>query len=151
MAQYIKNACHPSLTTWPWTSEPTWKKSQEHLQTPFLMAYWKQPPDQSQGMAKNYYHGHMVHLFMHACIKYLRVSASLDPVVHACNPSTQAEGGGLQKVPGQPGLHSEFQASLDCVLRPCLTKSQEWQPGAQTCSPSYLGSQGRAPAMSRSS
>jgi hypothetical protein len=42
----------------------------------------------------------------------------------ASNPSTQeAEAGGLW-VKGQPGLHSEFEASQCYIARPCLKKKK---------------------------
>lgn len=42
-------------------------------------------------------------------------------VVHNCNLSTQeAETGGLQQVQYKPGLHNEFEASLEYIVRPFL-------------------------------
>lgn len=41
--------------------------------------------------------------------------------MQTCNPSIlEAEEGGLLNVSGHPGLHSEFTASLDYMVRFCL-------------------------------
>lgn len=50
-------------------------------------------------------------------------SGGLGMVAHVCHPSTwEAEVGESLQVQGQPGLHSEFKASLTYIKRPCLTK-----------------------------
>ena len=42
-------------------------------------------------------------------------------VGHTFNPSPwEAEAGGSLRVRAQPGLQSEFQASLDYIVKPCL-------------------------------
>lgn len=42
-------------------------------------------------------------------------------VVHGCNSCTwEAEAGGLPSVQGQSGLYSEFQATWDYSVKPCL-------------------------------
>ena len=49
-------------------------------------------------------------------------------VTHACNPSTrEAEAGGSVRVRDQPGLQSEFKASLSCIGRRCLKKTKKKQ------------------------
>lgn len=48
----------------------------------------------------------------------------LDKVAPACHPCAgKPEAEGAQTW-GQPGLHSDFQVSLDYVIRPCLKKNQ---------------------------
>ena len=50
----------------------------------------------------------------------------LDYELCAFNPSIQdVETGGSLWIPGQPGLHSEFQATQEVIKRPCLQKKNE--------------------------
>jgi hypothetical protein len=47
--------------------------------------------------------------------KKFKKNLQLCVVVHDCNPSTQEVDGGKFQVQGQPGPHSEFQASLGYI------------------------------------
>lgn len=50
----------------------------------------------------------------------------LGMMVCACNPSTQeAEAGEWTQVQGQFGLHCEFKANQDYIVRPCLKKQNK--------------------------
>jgi hypothetical protein len=56
-------------------------------------------------------------------------------VVHTLNSSTQESEATGSRVPDQPGLHSEFQSSLNCIVRLYLKKPEtggshiQGQPG----------------------
>ncbi|XP_021092623.1 Bardet-Biedl syndrome 4 protein isoform X2 [Heterocephalus glaber] len=59
-------------------------------------------------------------------VKASKQIRELGMLAQACNPSTQeAEAEGSPLVPGQPGLSSEFRASLQYKSRPCLKKQKQ--------------------------
>jgi hypothetical protein len=53
-------------------------------------------------------------------------------MVHTCNPSTQKAEAGGSLVWGQPGLQSELEASLGCMVRPCLKNNKTKQNKTNT-------------------
>jgi hypothetical protein len=53
-----------------------------------------------------------------------KMHLKLGMVGHACSHSTRKSETEGWQVQGQPGLHSEFQASLSNVAMPCLKKTK---------------------------
>jgi hypothetical protein len=59
----------------------------------------------------------------------LKVQQNPCVVAHTCNTSSwKTKAGGLQ-IQVQPGLHTEFQASLGSTARPCLKKTRACHDG----------------------
>jgi hypothetical protein len=71
----------------------------------------------------------MICLKMWDLLEACELKQSPGMMAHICSPSTWEAGGSW--VWGQPRLHSEFQVSLGCIVRPCFKKQKQTPPSPQ--------------------